>query len=335
VRACTVSPDILSFFQPCITIPVNPFSGPVYREFRACTRWHPPSGPGPDRQRASYIIPGSSLPLISHTVFRFRVLLLVLIIVVIAGVFGFSLLEGLSLFDALYLTIVTVATVGYGDLHPTTTAAKILAMLLILAGVGTFVAAAANAFEMIISRREKQNRINKMHMLIGVFFSEAGLVLLRTFSAADPGAAALGEDLKVSDAWSNAEFSRVGSSLQGYSFTIDRDRMSIEAVRRILSSRRDLLLQLLQNPILLEHDAFTDLLHAVFHLTEELDYRSGYEQLPEPDLVHLAGDMQRVYRLLALQWLAYMQHLKKHYPYLFSLAMRTNPFDREASPVVL
>ncbi|HII75533.1 MAG TPA: two pore domain potassium channel family protein [Methanolinea sp.] len=270
----------------------------------------------------------------SHTVFRFRVLLLVLVIVITAGTFGFSLLEGLSLFDALYLTIVTIATVGYGDLHPTTTAAKILAMLLILAGVGTFVAAAANAFEMILSRREKQNRIDKMHMLIGVFFSEAGLVLLRTFSAADPGAAELGEDLKVSDAWSNVEFSRVGSSLQGYSFTIDRDRMSIEAVRRILSSRRDLLLQLLQNPILLEHDAFTDLLHAVFHLTEELDYRSEYEQLPEPDLVHLAGDMQRVYRLLALQWLAYMQHLKKHYPYLFSLAMRTNPFDREASPVV-
>jgi hypothetical protein len=44
--------------------------------------------------------------------------------------------------------------------------------------------------------------------------------------------------------------------------------------------------------------------------------------------------MNRVYRLLITEWLTYMQYLKKHYPYLFSLAMRKNPFDRNASVVV-
>jgi hypothetical protein len=34
-----------------------------------------------------------------------------------------------------------------------------------------------------------------------------------------------------------------------------------------------------------------------------------------------------------LEWLAYMKHLKHAYPYLFSLAMRTNPFEAEASPI--
>ncbi len=34
------------------------------------------------------------------------------------------------------------------------------------------------------------------------------------------------------------------------------------------------------------------------------------------------------------QWLNYMRFLKDEYPYLFALAMRTNPFDREASPIV-
>jgi hypothetical protein len=33
-------------------------------------------------------------------------------------------------------------------------------------------------------------------------------------------------------------------------------------------------------------------------------------------------------------WLEYMEHLKDNYPYLFSLAMRVNPFDKTASPVV-
>jgi hypothetical protein len=44
--------------------------------------------------------------------------------------------------------------------------------------------------------------------------------------------------------------------------------------------------------------------------------------------------LHRAFRLLTLEWLAYMQHLKRAYPYLFSLAIRTNPFDSEASPVI-
>jgi len=44
--------------------------------------------------------------------------------------------------------------------------------------------------------------------------------------------------------------------------------------------------------------------------------------------------MNRVYSQLARQWLGYMEHLKGSYPYLYSLALRTNPFNRIASPVV-
>jgi hypothetical protein len=91
---------------------------------------------------------------------------------------------------------------------------------------------------------------------------------------------------------------------------------------------------LLENPVLLEHESFTDLLQAVFHMTEELAGRENMKQLPEADYEHLAGDMKRVYALLAHQWLDYMRHLKDNYPYLFSLAMRTNPFDQDASPIV-
>jgi voltage-gated potassium channel len=43
--------------------------------------------------------------------------------------------------------------------------------------------------------------------------------------------------------------------------------------------------------------------------------------------------MNRVYHLLVHQWVDYMEHLKTHYPYLFSLAMRTNPFDLQSSPI--
>ena len=94
-----------------------------------------------------------------------------------------------------------------------------------------------------------------------------------------------------------------------------------------LQKNRKFLLALLENPNLLEHETFTDLLRAVFHLTEELDKRNNMYQLPKSDYEHLRKDVERAYNLLIDEWLDYMEHLKNNYPYLFSLAMRTNPFD--------
>jgi hypothetical protein len=45
-------------------------------------------------------------------------------------------------------------------------------------------------------------------------------------------------------------------------------------------------------------------------------------------------DIKRVYQLLVREWLSHMEHLKSDYPYLFSLAVRTNPFNPEASAEV-
>jgi hypothetical protein len=40
--------------------------------------------------------------------------------------------------------------------------------------------------------------------------------------------------------------------------------------------------------------------------------------------------MKRAYSELLREWIAHMKHLKTAYPYLFSLAVRTNPFDAGA-----
>ena len=111
-------------------------------------------------------------------------------------------------------------------------------------------------------------------------------------------------------------------------------RKELAELRSFLTERRAFLLNLLSNPNLLEHGSFTNLLWAVFHLADELSHRDDLDALPEADLAHLAGDMRRAYGMLLMQWLAYMGHLKQAYPYLFSLAVRTSPFDREAQVVV-
>lgn len=57
--------------------------------------------------------------------------LVFLILLLITAVAGFSYFENLDLFDALWMTITTILTVGYGDLIPSTSGSRILAILLI------------------------------------------------------------------------------------------------------------------------------------------------------------------------------------------------------------
>jgi hypothetical protein len=46
--------------------------------------------------------------------------------------------------------------------------------------------------------------------------------------------------------------------------------------------------------------------------------------------MHLGGDIKRALGRLLGEWVDYMHHLKVEYPYLFSLAVRTNPFNPDA-----
>ena len=171
-------------------------------------------------------------------------------------------------------------------------------------------------------------------MVIGAFFSEVGIKLLNSFSLFDPHCNNIREALIVGKEWNKKEFVSVGKIVKNHDCEVKVQREDLENLRGFLTEKMDFLLRLLENPNLLEHETFTDLLQAVFHLAQELFLREALSQLPDTDYEHLVGDMKRAYALLIIEWLNYMKHLKDNYPYLFSLAMRTNPFDQSASPVV-
>lgn len=183
-------------------------------------------------------------------------------------------------------------------------------------------------------RREKQAMMKKLNMVIGAFFSEVGTELLKSFSQFDPHSDKIRKELIFTTDWPGKGFLSVRKRLKDYDYPIEVQRGDLEDLRGFLIGKRNFLLGLLENPNLLEHESFTELLWAVFHLSEELAIRVDVRKLPDTDYEHLAGDMKRAYGVLISEWLAYMKHLQEDYPYLFSLAMRTNPFDPHASPVV-
>jgi hypothetical protein len=266
---------------------------------------------------------------------RMRVYLSILLCVLVVGMIGLMTFEQLQPLDAFYFLIVTIATVGYGDISPVTPAGKVLVMLIILTGVGCFVGVAANSIESMIDDRERKTRIEKLNMIIGIFFSEVGTKILKKMSAHDPSVQNLRMALLVTNNWSGPEFAHAKAVLDKHVCTLDSRSLPLEDLHAFLMHHKGFLLSLLENPQLIEHDSFTPLLQALFHLTEELMAREKLTGLPETDYAHLSGDINRVYRLLMIEWLTYMQYLKQNYPYLFSLAMRQNPFDNNASVIVV
>jgi hypothetical protein len=188
--------------------------------------------------------------------------------------------------------------------------------------------------DQLLHEREKKSLLFKLNMIIGIFFSEAGNELLKLLSSFDTQVDRIRGDLLVTDRWSKKEFLDLRARINAYEHKMDSRQGDMGGLKIFLLEKRDFMLRILENPNLLEHDGFTDALWASLHLAEELASRKSLTDLPKADYGHLSLDMRRAYARLISEWLNYMWHLRQHYPYLFSLAMRINPFDLNASAEV-
>jgi hypothetical protein len=186
----------------------------------------------------------------------------------------------------------------------------------------------------LLAIRARNQRLEKLNMVIETFYSEVGNELLTYFSDCDPSLDTVRKQLIVTGEWTDDDFSALNRFMAKYTFDIDPRKVDLIGISGFLKERRNFLLRLLENPVVLEHQSFTEVLRSVFHLTEEINRRTDPSSLPDSDLDHLKGDLLRVYKNLAVQWVDYVRYLKRNYPYLFSLAMRTNPFDQNASVIV-
>lgn len=182
----------------------------------------------------------------------------------------------------------------------------------------------------LLNQHEKQNKLEKLNMVIGTFYSEVGTDLLKLFSSIDQNLSRLQAALIVTQDWSDKDFKKVRAMARTHPYQLRMGDIVLPELSAYLLRKRDFMLRMLENPNLLEHETFTDLLKSVFHLTEELSHRRDLRQVHSLDLNHLTIDLKRAYTFLLAEWIEYMKYLKKNYPYLFSFAMRTNPFDLSA-----
>ena len=191
----------------------------------------------------------------------------------------------------------------------------------------------------IIERKEKEAMLEKLDMLMSTFFSEVGNNLIKQLSTVNEHKANT-ENLKSIKTLDEEDFDNKLNELKESSVRFkaeispeEREEF-LDSLRTLLASKRELIINLINNPNLLEKEEFTSLITAILHLDEELEHRKDLALVNDTDFNHLNGDMERVYNILIHEWVYYLKYLYKHYPYMIALMIRTNPFDETADVYV-
>lgn len=176
-------------------------------------------------------------------------------------------------------------------------------------------------FENLVERRSRLERVSKLNMLVGLFFSDVGFTLLKLIVAGDDKIQSL--DLDFSDLKTSL------NKLKVHEHKVDFEKIDYPKLKTLVIGSRDLLSSLISNESILEHETFADLLMSLMHLRDEILFMQ-YTELTKDDCMHLQGDLSRVYKSLTLQWISYLAHLKQFYPYQHSGAIKFNPFTLKA-----
>lgn len=75
------------------------------------------------------------------------------VVLLLVGTLGYIIIEGWAFFDALYMTVITIATVGYGEVHDISMTGRMFTVVLILLGVSFFLYVAGSTIQFLVEGR--------------------------------------------------------------------------------------------------------------------------------------------------------------------------------------
>lgn len=252
-----------------------------------------------------------------------------LLVVIMAGsvlvsALVFMMAEDLSPVQALYFTIVTVSTVGYGDIHPKTGLGMILSLIMILGGVGVFTGSVALITNAIVSKRDRNAAKAKVHLLSEIFVRSIGFGLLERFTESNPHAESLRTKLAFSRSWSDKDFEQAKRVLEAADFVIDLETVDVAEWGAYLESQSQVFVILLGSPATSEGLHLTSVFRRTYRLALALRHLSN--DTSTEFAAGLQENLEEVYYDLTLLWLDYMANIVKEFPYATNHLESLNPF---------
>ncbi len=242
---------------------------------------------------------------------------------VVAASVAFMIAEDLNPMEALYFAVVTVTTVGYGDIHPTTGLGMIVCMIMILGGVGIFTGTIALITNVILSSRDRKAGRAKVQLLSEVFFRSIGTGLLERFTASNPQAEKLESKLSEASSWLEEDFRQAKKNLERADFVIDFNKVDTQEWCEFLESHAQVFLVLLGNPAISEGIGLTSVLRRAYHISLVVKRPPNASA---HDIAELRRHLEDVYYDLTLLWLDYVAGLVREYAQLCRRLESTDPF---------
>lgn len=179
-----------------------------------------------------------------------------------------------------------------------------------------------------LSISEKQRKTKKINVMISTFFVETGVEIMIALARFDENHRKECQLLKLEEViHNNGKGAKKIVAEFEYRFHVEPEKLG--ELAGIMDKNRGFFLSLLENPNLLEHEAFTDMLWAVFHVADELKTRGELSKISKLDADHIAVDLNRAYKAMVVEWIGYINYLKVDYPFLYTIAIRKNPFRLE------
>lgn len=162
----------------------------------------------------------------------------------------------------------------------------------------------------LLDINNKRDSRQKTRMLTSTFFSDIGFELmsmLALVSNIDEGL------LHTINATELSESDKI-TTIKNSGLTVNAD-MGIYTIISdvIIASKTDILI-LSSNPMLYDHEYFSDLLWELLHLMDEFRLRGDYVKLTQNDLTELNSDFAQVLELLLINWVVNAKYLKETYP---------------------
>ena len=90
----------------------------------------------------------------------------------------------------------------------------------------------------VLSEREKRSMLKKLNMVIGAFFSEVGLNLLKYFGAFDTNTDGISRHLLINQDWSPKHFSKMSRMLQSREYEINVNKGDLGELKNFLIDKR-------------------------------------------------------------------------------------------------
>jgi hypothetical protein len=180
----------------------------------------------------------------------------------------------------------------------------------------------------ILDKREKRRLNHSLNMVIGIFFHEVGAHLLSNMQRDIPQENQIREVLKpeIMESWSEADYAKQISEMEKHKTPFSIESANLICLRDFLQEKRSFILEMLENPHLEENTHFVKMIWAVTHVSDELVIRPNIENLQAEETAHMELDLQRAFNLLVVNWMKYILHLKRNYPYMYIAALRFGPF---------